>query len=120
MQERNRINGFHAWAITSTAAFVDAIQFFFTFIPIIGWFLSVAFAIITAIVFWVWLKVLNVGFMDTSLRFFSNFFKIFLEMIPILNMFPIFTIMTVFIILKVRLEDKKYNEEQRNQHLSPA
>ncbi len=41
-------------------------------------------------------------------------------MIPILNMFPIFTIMTVFIILKVRLEDKKYNEEQRNQHLSPA
>ncbi|PCI28840.1 hypothetical protein COB52_03145 [Candidatus Kaiserbacteria bacterium] len=111
MQERNRINGFHAWAIISVSVMVDVIQLIFTLL-IFTLLLSTVFAIITAIVFWVWFKVLDVGFMDTSSGFFKNYFKIVFEMIPILNIFPIFTIMTVFIISKVRKEDKKYNEEQ--------
>jgi len=110
-EARNRINNFHKFALLLLAVSMDFMQFFFTFIPVIGPMFAVIFSIIARIVFWVWFKVLHVGFADKANRFMVNIAMSTIEFLPLIDAIPAWTFGTWLLIRQVRKEDKKYNEK---------
>ena len=109
MGERNRINGFHAWGLLVAATLADTSQFILGFIPF-GGALAGALARLT---FWVWFKVLGVGFADKSDRFVVNILMTVTELTPLLNLLPTWTLGTILIIRQVRKEDEDVNRKQQ-------
>ena len=108
-QFRNRINGFHKWSLIVSAFFVDGLQLFFTFIPFVGPFLSSILAFVARIIYWVWFKMLRVGFADKSHRYIANFTMTLAEILPLVNALPMWGIGTWIIVRQVRKEDDEYN-----------
>tara|TARA_B100000745_G_scaffold241106_1_gene163551 strand:- start:394 stop:819 length:426 start_codon:yes stop_codon:yes gene_type:complete len=111
-EKRQRINTFHTWALISVAFTIDGVQFFISLIPFVGVLIASGIAFFVRIVFWVWFKVLGVGFADTSSRYFVNFTLTFMEIIPFVNMLPAWGIGTVAIIRQVKKEDARYNKRE--------
>ncbi len=107
-----RINGFHKSALLSVAFAVDFLQFIFVFIPILGLFLSTILTVFARIVFWVWLRILGVGFADKSNRYFLNIAVLSVEILPFLNnVIPGWGVGTFFIIRQVEKEDAEKQKE---------
>jgi len=106
---KNRINGFHKWALLLCAASMDFLQIFLTFIPFVGPFLASAFGILGRLVFWVWFRVLGVGFADKTNRLVINISMTVVEFLPLLNALPAWTIGTLAIIAQVKAEDALHN-----------
>lgn len=101
-----RINGFHTWALMGVAVFTDFLQALFTFIPLVGPLFATVFGIIARIVFWVWFRLLGVGFADKSNRFIVNVSITTIEFVPMVNFIPSWSIGTMMIIKQVRKEDE--------------
>lgn len=118
MTPRKRINGFHTWALILSAAFVDIMQFFLTFIPIVGPFIAASFALVARIIFWIWFKLLRVGFADKSNRYVVNVLMTLGEIMPIINALPGWLIGTVVIIQQVKKEDAEYNKKQEEEAMA--
>lgn len=111
MTPRQRINGFHFWSLLGLAVITDVFQFLLTLVPFVGPFLASLFAVIARIIFWVWFKVLHVGFADKSNRYVVNVTMSLVEFVPLINFAPAWTIGTWFILKQVKEEDKEFNEE---------
>lgn len=107
--EKHRINGFHAFSLMVFALGADTAQLFLGWIPLGG----VLIGALSRLIFWIWFKVLGVGFADTSTRYFLNIGMTFMEILPLINFAPTWSIGTVMIIRNVHSEDKKYNKEQQ-------
>lgn len=115
-----RINGFHKYALLSVAFAVDFLQFIFVFIPVIGIFLSSILTVVMRIVFWVWLRILGVGFADKSNRYFVNVSMTIVEMLPLLNnIIPGWCIGTLVIIRQVEREDMEKQREVAENQVPP-
>lgn len=108
---KNRINNFHKWALLTSAFSMDFLQLFLTLIPLIGPLLASMFGIIGRITFWVWFKILHVGFADKSNRFIVNITITVTEFLPLINALPAWSIGTWVIIRQVRKEDEEYNKK---------
>ena len=107
--ERQRINGFHTIFLMVFALGADTAQLSLGWIPFGGVIVGAS----SRLNFWVWFKVLGVGYADTSDRYFLNSGMTFAEILPLINLAPMWSIGTAFIIRGVHSEDKKYNKEQQ-------
>ncbi|QSH39185.1 hypothetical protein JXR01_02665 [Candidatus Kaiserbacteria bacterium] len=104
-----RINGFHTWALMGAAIFTDFLQGLLTFIPIVGPFLASFLTILARIIFWIWFRLLGVGFADKPNRFIVNMSITIAEMLPLINFIPSWAVGTWVIIQQVKKEDLKKN-----------
>lgn len=101
-----RINNFHKWSLLGIAFSIDFLQAFLTFIPLLGPFLASSLTIVARIIFWIWFRMLHVGFADKSNRFFVNISITIIEFLPLINFVPSWSIGTWMIIKQVEKEDK--------------
>lgn len=111
MNRKNRINGFHKYALLGSCAFMDALQIILSFIPFIGPFIASAVSLMGRASLWIWFKMLDVGFADKSNRYFVNISMTIAEVLPLVNFFPWWTIGTWTIIRQVRHEDQEFNKK---------
>lgn len=102
----HRINNFHKWGLLGTAISIDFLQTFLSLIPLIGPFLASVLAIFARVIFWVWFRILHVGFADKSNRFFTNISVTIIEILPLINSLPSWSMGTWIIIRQVEKEDK--------------
>lgn len=108
---QHRINSFHKWALLISAVAMDFLQLFLTFIPFVGPFIASILGFLGRVTFWIWFKLLHVGFADRPNRFMINISITVLEFLPLLNMLPGWTIGTFAIIRQVAKEDQKHNKK---------
>lgn len=108
---KNRINNFHWWALLLLAIIVDFLQFFFVLVPFVGFVLASIFGILARIVFWIWFKVLRVGFADKMSRFAVNAAVTVAEVLPFIAALPAWTLGTLAIMSSVRKEDREAQQQ---------
>ncbi len=94
------------------AGVIDGVQFLINFIPVMGWFASFCISISAWLIFFIWFKFNNVGFLEGKYAVFkivSLFGVSTIEYTPIFNDLPAWIAFTIIMFLLVRVEDKLYN-----------
>lgn len=99
--------------LAATAALFDTLQAIFN-IAIIGVVLNVFVDVCAWLTFYLWLKLLGVGLIDSGIqKAVILWVGMFLELIPVFNTLPVWTATVVLTAFIVRMEDAAHNRRVR-------
>lgn len=114
MEPRNRFGAFQKPLLLATAISLDLIQALLSLL-VVGVVLNGVVSLFAWLSYYLWYKVLDIGFLDVGVRKILTFMGGgLLEMIPIVNTLPSWTISVILIIFIVAREDALYNKERKH------
>lgn len=113
--KKRRISSIQAIFMLAVAGVFDLIQFLISFIPYVGWIISVFLSIFVWLTFYMWFKLNGISFLDKGSRLAITFFLgAIIEVIPIINILPGWTLSVVLMLLIIRAEDVIFNKTGKN------
>lgn len=113
--KKRRISSIQAIFMLAVAGVFDLIQFLISFIPYVGWIISVFLSIFVWLTFYMWFKLNGISFLDKGARLAITFFLgAIIEVIPIINILPGWTLSVVLMLLIIRAEDVIFNKTGKN------
>lgn len=111
-QNKNRLGTAQAPLLLATALLVDTFQTMLGLV-IVGALFSPLITVLAWLSYFVWYKLLDIGFMDRGVQKLFIFFGAgLLEMIPYINIIPAWTTSVILMIFIVKHEDARYNKKK--------
>jgi hypothetical protein len=94
------------WLMVSVAGLVDFTQFILSFIPIVGWIITMILALFAEMGFLLWFKIKGVSYSKNPKSFLATWVIVpIIEIIPIVNALPSFTTGVLITCAKARAEE---------------